>query len=217
MGNTVKEPDMQDRIVFCDFDGTITVQETFVAVLKQYSPKAVDIIPQIYDLKLTLRQGVRQMLEAIPSTAYPKILEFAKTAPLRAGLADFLQYLKQQHIPCIIISGGLQEMVEIALADFYPYLTAIYAVSVETTGEFLQVYSPVEGETEFVSKVDLMQQHPCREKIIIGDSVTDLNMALAGDTVFARDRLAHYLDERHIKYHFWENFHDIQSVLTKNC
>jgi 2-hydroxy-3-keto-5-methylthiopentenyl-1-phosphate phosphatase len=205
----------QDRIVFCDFDGTITVQETFVAILKQYAPQAKEIIPQIYDLKLTLREGVRQMLESIPTTAYPEILEFAKTQPLQAGLKEFLVFVRQQQVPCIIISGGLKGMVEIALGDLKSYITAIYAVEVHTIGDRLQVFSPVEGGTEFVDKVALMQRHPCYESIVIGDSVTDLNMALAGDVVFARDRLAQYLEERKVRYYTWETFHDIHSVLKE--
>jgi 2-hydroxy-3-keto-5-methylthiopentenyl-1-phosphate phosphatase len=220
MGCSMNSPNPdrpQDRIVFCDFDGTITIQETFVAILKQYAPLAKEMIPQIYDLKLTLREGVRQMLESIPTTAYPEILEFAKTQPLQAGLKEFLVFLQQQKIPCIIISGGLKGMVEMALSDLKSYITAIYSVEVETTGDRFQVFSPAEGETDFVDKVALMQRHPCHESIVIGDSVTDLNMALAGDVVFARDRLAQYLEERKVRYYSWETFHDIYSVLKETC
>lgn len=215
MNQLIPDRPTSDRVVFCDFDGTITVQETFVAILKQYAPQAQEIIPQIYDLKMTLREGVHQMLASISAAAYPEILEFAKSQPLRPGLENFLAFLQQQQVPCIIISGGLKGMVEIALGDLKSYITAIYAVEVETTGDRFQVFSPAEGETEFVAKVALMQQYPCQERIVIGDSVTDLNMALAGDVVFARDRLAQYLAERKIQYYDWETFHDIHSVLRE--
>jgi 2-hydroxy-3-keto-5-methylthiopentenyl-1-phosphate phosphatase len=207
---------MKPRIVFCDFDGTITEQETFVAVLKQYSPTlAAECIPQIYALKMTLREGVRKMLEAIPAAAYPEILAFAKTQPQRSGFPEFLTFLQQHQTPCVIISGGLKGMVEAALGNLTSHIEAIYAVDVDTTGDRFQVYSPAEGETEFVSKVDLMQRHPCQEKIVIGDSVTDLQMALAGDMVFARDRLAQYLAERSIPHHLWQDFSDIQDILRR--
>ena len=39
-----------------------------------------------------------------------------------------------------------------------------------------------------------MAQYTAESKIAIGDSVTDINMALAADIVFARDRLQGYLD-----------------------
>ena len=205
---------MDQRIVFCDFDGTITVDETFVAVLRRYAPElSAELIPQMYQLKLTLREGVRRMLESIHSSAYPEILEFVRTQRQRTGLPEFLAFLEQHQVPFVVISGGLQGMVAAALEPLQSQIQAIYGVEVDTTGDRFQVTSPAEGETDFVDKVALMSRHPAHEKIIIGDSVTDLNMALAADIVFARDRLADYLDERNIPYHPWHNFYDIKKVL----
>jgi 2-hydroxy-3-keto-5-methylthiopentenyl-1-phosphate phosphatase len=39
-------------------------------------------------------------------------------------------------------------------------------------------------------------------------------MALVGDVVFARDRLAEYLGDRDVAYHPWDDFHDIQKILA---
>jgi 2-hydroxy-3-keto-5-methylthiopentenyl-1-phosphate phosphatase len=207
---------MDRRIVFCDFDGTITVDETFVAILRRYAPElSAELIPQMYQLKLTLREGVRRMLESIASSAYPEILEFVSTQPQRAGLPEFLTFLEEHQVPFVVISGGLQGMVAATLEPLQSQITAIYGVEVDTTGDRFQVTSPAEGETDFVDKIVLMNRHPAQQKIAIGDSVTDLNMALAADVVFARDRLARYLDERDIPYHPWHDFFDIKTVLEE--
>ncbi len=42
--------------------------------------------------------------------------------------------------------------------------------------------------TELVAKVLVMEEYPADEKIEIGDSSTDFNMALHAPMVFARDR-----------------------------
>ena len=56
------------RIVFCDFDGTITAVETFVAMFKEFAPDvSAAVLPQLYNRQITLRQGVRQILESILS------------------------------------------------------------------------------------------------------------------------------------------------------
>ena len=90
----------------------------------------------------------------------------------------------------------------------------IYAGSVDTTGELLRPYSTMEGETEFIAKVKAMAQYPAAEKIAIGDSVTDINMALAADLVFARDRLVGYLDAENKPYIEWQDFFDIRDRLA---
>jgi 2-hydroxy-3-keto-5-methylthiopentenyl-1-phosphate phosphatase len=205
-----------ERIVFCDFDGTITAQETFVAVLKRFTPDlAAELIPKMYALELTLREGVLQMLESMPSSAYAEIIDFAASQPLRPGLPEFLDFLQAQAVPFVVITGGLKGMVEAAIPALLPQIHAVYGAEISTEGPYLQVHSPALGDSELVSKVELMQRYPAQQTIIIGDSVTDLKMALAGNVVFARDHLAEYLGDRNVPYYSWNNFHDIQKALAK--
>lgn len=204
------------RIVFCDFDGTITAEETFVAVLKRFAPAvSAELIPQMYTQQLTLRQGVRQILESIPSSCYPEILEFTKLQPLRPGFTALLDWLESQAVPMVVISGGLRGMVEVVLGDLRQRVDAIHAVDVNTSGSRLQVLSEFEGGTELVDKVQVMAQYPADEKIAIGDSLTDLNMALKTPVVFARDRLAQYLDRQQKPYIPWNDFFDVRDYLTQ--
>jgi 2-hydroxy-3-keto-5-methylthiopentenyl-1-phosphate phosphatase len=201
------------RIVFCDFDGTITATETFVAVLKKFAPEpAGELIPQMYSLKLTLREGVRRILESIPSSRLPEIIEFTRTQPIRPGLPEFLDFLDSQQIPFVVVSGGLRLMVEAALEKL-GRTQAIHAIDVDASGSYLRVLSAYEGETELVDKVKVMELYPADEKIAIGDSVTDLNMGLTAPIVFARDRLAQYLDERNKQYTLWNDFFDVRDSL----
>ena len=202
------------RIVFCDFDGTITATETFVAVLKKFAPElAAELMPQMYSLKVTLREGVRQILESIPSSRLPEIIEFTRTQPIRPGLPEFLDFLASQHIPFVVVSGGLRLMVE-AVLEKLGRTQPIHAIDVDANGSYLRVLSAYEGETELVDKVKVMQLYPADEKIAIGDSVTDLNMGLTAPIVFARDRLAQYLDERNKQYTPWNNFFDVRDSLS---
>jgi 2-hydroxy-3-keto-5-methylthiopentenyl-1-phosphate phosphatase len=184
------------RLVCCDFDGTITVRETFVAMLETFSPeKAAQIIPELYAQRITLRDGVRQMLEAIPADQYPEILESAKTEAIRPGLIELLDFLDSQNVPFVVVSGGLRGMVETTLGKLVDRVKGIHALEIDVCGKFLRPYSEFEGSTEMVEKVKVVSQYQIEEWVAIGDSVTDLNMAMAAPLVFARSRLSQYLDE----------------------
>jgi 2-hydroxy-3-keto-5-methylthiopentenyl-1-phosphate phosphatase len=206
-----------NSIVFCDFDGTITAQETFVAVLKEFAPElAAELIPQMYALKVTLRDGVRRILESIPSSRLPEIIEFTQQKPMRAGLLELLDFLESRDVPFVVVSGGLRAMVEVVLGSLVERTHAIYAIDVDTSGSHFRVVSPYEGETELVDKVKVMNLYGTANiKIAIGDSVTDLNMASSAPVVFARDRLATYLDERNKPYIAWNDFFDIRTALIQ--
>ncbi|MBD2337123.1 HAD-IB family phosphatase [Calothrix sp. FACHB-156] len=204
------------RIIFCDFDGTITSEETFVAVLKKFAPQlSAKLLPEMYARRVTLREGVKTILESIPSSRYSEILEFTQPQPIRTGFVELLDFLEFQGVPLVVVSGGLRGMVETVLDNLVQRVHAIHAVDVETSGDFLKVNSQYEGGTELIAKVQVMAKYPAYQKIAIGDSLTDLNMALEANLVFARDRLAEYLDEHQKPYIPWNDFSQIRDYLVK--
>jgi 2-hydroxy-3-keto-5-methylthiopentenyl-1-phosphate phosphatase len=205
------------RIVFCDFDGTITVAETFVAMITRFAPEvSALVLPEIYAKRVTLRQGVRQMLESIPSSSYPELIEFTRVQPIRAGFVEFLDFLKTEQIPIVIISGGLHGMVASVLEPYLDKIQAIHAIEVDTSGDYLQVHSRYESGTEMVAKAEIVASYGADESIAIGDSITDWNMAMAASIVFALPPLTQYLDERKKSYLPWHNFIDIRDALAKS-
>ncbi|MDZ8092209.1 MAG: HAD-IB family phosphatase [Nostoc sp. DedQUE05] len=205
------------RIVFCDFDGTITVDETFVAVLKKFAPVlSAKLLPEMYAKRLTLREGVKEILQSIPSASYPEILEFTKPQLIRPGFIELLDFLEFQGVSLIVISGGLRGMVEVVLDRIVHRIEKIYAVDVDISSAYLKVNSEYEGDTELIAKVQVMDRYPADEKIAIGDSITDLNMGLQASVVFARSPLAEYLDEHQKPYIPWNDFFQIRDYLAKS-
>jgi 2-hydroxy-3-keto-5-methylthiopentenyl-1-phosphate phosphatase len=213
-----------DRVILCDFDGTITVEETFVAVLKHFAPElSAQLLPEMYHRRLTLRQGVRQILESIPSSRYTEILEFTRYREIRPGFTELLDFLESQAVPLVVVSGGLRGMVEVVLGSLVKRVRAIHAVDVDLSNSHLRVISEFEGESDLMDKVQVMLQYSSSGAIAIGDSLTDLNLALAAPVVFARvseaipqeARLAYYLEQRQKSYIPWNDFFEIRSHLTQ--
>ena len=210
------------RIVFCDFDGTITATETFADMLKEFAPElTAKLLPLMYARKITLKAGVTQILGSISVDKYPAIIKRTAESPIRSGLQEFLEFLKLNNVPFVVISGGLEGMVKAVLEysregkTLISEVMAIHAADIDLTGTHLQVISQWEGETELVDKVKIMSQYPAAETIAIGDSVTDINMGLQADLVFARDRLQAYLDKEGKTYIPWDNFFDIRDRLIE--
>jgi 2-hydroxy-3-keto-5-methylthiopentenyl-1-phosphate phosphatase len=182
--------------------------------LKEFAPElAAELIPQMYALKVTLREGVRKILESIPSSRLPEIIEFSRTQPMREGLPELLDFLDSQDVPFVVVSGGLREMVEVVMGELGQRVRGIHAIALDTSDSHFRVLSPYEGDTELVDKVKVMEMYPADGKIAIGDSVTDLNMAISASVVFARDRLVQYLEERHQTYIPWNDFFDVRDAL----
>ena len=202
------------RFVFCDFDGTITAKESLEAVFKQFTP---DLFQPVKDkmmaLDMSLREGVRQLLESIPSKHYPDILAYVQQIPIRPGFDALLDFLDEQGVPFVIVSGGLRGMVDARLGDIAGRVHKIFALDADTSGEYIQVRSDFEGGMELMAKVDVMNLFDAKESVIIGDGVTDINMARQGSIVFARDSLAFFLKHMGVAYRQWSDFFDIVNAL----
>jgi len=172
------------------------------------------LVPEMYALRVTLKDGVRRLLESIPSRRYPEILDYVRSKPIRPGFVEFLDFLEDKEVPFVLVSGGLRGMVETVLGPLVERFQAVYATDLDTSGKYLQVRSEYEGETEVISKVKVMAKYNPEESIAIGDGVTDLNIAMNASLVFARDNLTKYLDERQKPYIRWDTFFDIRDHLA---
>ncbi|WP_051188705.1 hypothetical protein [[Leptolyngbya] sp. PCC 7376] len=62
-----------------------------------------------------------------------------------------------------------------------------------------------------------MKKYQYEKAIAIGDGLTDINMALKADLIFARKHLRNYLDqEGKTNYVAWEAFDDICQYLEQS-
>lgn len=203
-----------DRIVFCDFDGTITTEDAFVHVCKHFAPEKSDLfLKKVLKGTITLREGIRMIVESIHSSEYQKMLDYVHNSTIRSGLNELIDYLDEKHVPFIVVSGGLKGLVSRQLGNIEKRVEAIYAADVETDSEYLKVTSDFEDGPELVNKTQVMRQYNYKEAIAIGDGITDHNMALKSSVVFARKHLANYLESKKHPFHSWEDFHDIVKIL----
>jgi len=216
------KPNFPAYAIFCDFDGTITAEDTFTGMLKAVAPHLCEqYLPDIYAQQLTLREGVKRIIKSIPSHCYSAMIEYVDGIPLRPGFIELVQFALDYHIPFHVVSGGLKDMVKQVLTEqtlgnrpLIEQVASINAVAIDTSQAYLQPISDYEQGTELVAKVEVMNQYPAQTTIAIGDSITDLNIALNANVSFARDRLASYLDELEKVYYPWDNFFTVRDQLA---
>ena len=183
-------------------------------VFKRFTPDQFEPVKKkMMSLELTIREGVRQLVESIPSARYPEILKYAKEVPIRPGFEQMLDFLDARGVPFVIVSGGLRGMVEASLGKLVHRMHKIFAVDADTSGEFIKLKSDFEGDTELMAKVDVMNLFDAKQTIAIGDGATDINMAQQADLVFARDTLAFFLDHMKTPYKRWSDFFDVKKEL----
>ncbi len=204
-------------MVFTDFDGTITVNETFRKVLHAFVPeRAQEIMPQLDAGTMTLREGVTALVAAIPSDQRRAIIEFTAAEPLRPGFGELTGFLAERRIPLVVVSSGLGFYIEARLAPWRHRIQAVHALDVDCSGPLMALRLAHDHPREAMPKAWILRSYETDTRIAIGDALSDFEMVEAADRVFARDRLLQYLRENHRAVTPFEDFFDIIRTLQEN-
>lgn len=204
----------EKMMVFCDFDGTITEEETlehFIEECLQIDVKQLS--EEMVKKGYTVKRGIKEQMERIPSQTYKSVLHRTGRRKIREGFVEFLRYMQHLEVPVVVVSGGLEEMVMDSLSDYKDMIAAIYHAKADLSQEYVHYYSEYESEEELVSKVTIMRKYDVQTTICIGDSYTDKIMAVHSDIVFARDRLAKAMRECDKSYYEFDTFFDIIEIM----
>ena len=208
---------MYKKIVFIFFDGTITTEDTLVgAIFPFVDPKEVDEYNgKLEKGEMTLSQVVRYAYDGRPAEWLPKMLEYIDKVKIRPGFKEFLDKMKEMEIPVVVISGGVRQFSERKLTPYMDELTDLHAVTLSTENDEMHLISQYDDGNELLKKTDVMALYDYEYAIGIGDSFTDMNMAQAVDTIFARDVLAKYLEKQGKSYIPYEDFFDVVKVMEE--
>ena len=198
------------KIIFCDFDGTITAEDTLEGFIQQFITEDIRVLGHEMAKKgYTVKRGIKEMMAMIPSDKYEAGTEYFRRIKLREGFGEFLDKAAGLGIPVVVLSGGIRDMTELVLAPYRDKILDLWAGKVDLSGEQVRFYSDFETETELVGKVNIIRGYDCEHVICIGDSYTDVEMALYAQEVYARDRLAAAMAQAGKSYCTFETFYDI--------
>lgn len=206
---------MYDQILFIDFDGTITSEETLEGAMRlcvdpaRYREKAAEFLAG----KCTLAETIRYAFAHIESARLPDILAYVRGVPVRPGFAELLDAMERMNMPVVVISGGMKPYVEEKLAPYRDKLLAVHSVEIDASGPFMELSSEAEVDGELMQKTLVMARYSYKRAICVGDSHTDARMALACDRVFARDGLARILERKGVPFTEWNDFYDVARAI----
>ncbi|WP_248925485.1 2-hydroxy-3-keto-5-methylthiopentenyl-1-phosphate phosphatase [Paenibacillus hamazuiensis] len=208
----------RQRIIFCDFDGTITVNDNIVAIMKHFKPEGWDkLVEQVLSKQISISEGVGAMFALLPSSRQKEVVDYAiSNAVIRPGFRELLDYCREQDVKFLVTSGGIDFFVYPLLAPFSIPQENIYCNGSDFTGERIRIVWPHPCDEQChnecgMCKTTIIRSYPSDryEKILIGDSVTDFEGAKLVDTVFARSHLIDMCKEIGLPYHPFNDFYDI--------
>lgn len=212
------------KIVFCDFDGTITVNDNIIAIIKHFKPDGwEELVQKTISTEISIKEGVGSLFRLLPTTMQKEVVEFGiHNAKIRDGFAQFVDYCKQEQIEFYVTSGGIDFFVYPILAAFNIDEDHIYCNGSDFSGERIEILWPYPCDEHChnecgMCKPTVMRQFPAEqyERILIGDSVTDFEGAKLADRVFSRSHLTEKCHQLGIAHTEFDTFYDIIEAMKQ--
>ncbi|MBS2968553.1 2-hydroxy-3-keto-5-methylthiopentenyl-1-phosphate phosphatase [Metabacillus sp. KIGAM252] len=212
-------------VIFCDFDGTITINDNIIEIMKQFAPPEWEELKnQVLNRTISVKEGVGKMFSLLPSSKREEITSYLlDQAEIREGFTEFAAYAKEQNIELYIVSGGIDFFVH-PLLNGQIEQQKIFCNEADFQGEQILIHWPHPCDADSGCEMECGCCKPSiirgiastdQEIIVIGDSVTDLEAAKMADFVIARDYLLDKVKEQHLSFEPFETFHDVVSILEK--
>lgn len=212
---------MSKPVIFCDFDGTVTEKDNIIAIMNRFAPEGWEELKEgVLNRTISIREGVGKMFSLLPVSLKEEIIQFAvENARIRPGFQEFLEFAHEEGIPVYIVSGGIDFFLEPIINQFGP-IAGIYCNGSDFTGDTIKIEWPNKCDDKCSNDCGCCKPSIMRKleqsgtyKIVIGDSVTDLEAAKKADYVLARDYLKNKCDEWEIPHTPFETFYDCIEAL----
>lgn len=95
--------------IICDFDGTITMNDNIINIMKTFAPPEwMALKDGVLSKTLSIKEGVGRMFGLLPSSLKEEITSFVlEDAKIREGFREFVAFINEHEIPFYVISGGM--------------------------------------------------------------------------------------------------------------
>lgn len=205
--------------VFCDFDGTISVEDSTDHVLSQLAD------PQWHDVEAAWEAGLIGSAECMQRqialiNASPDLLDdVLDEIAIDPYFVSFLQFCQSRQFPVAIISDGVDYFIRRILGRHHLTGLPIFAnhLQIRRSGD----------KTSFVLQSPLRdsrchsQSGVCKCKIVntgqgglfIGDGRSDFCASRQAQLVFAKGKLADFCADHYIPFIPYMNFADITAQM----
>jgi len=207
-------------IVFTDFDGTITKEDTLVMVLDRFACRPWgDIEDLVTQNKMTEREALQAEFDLV-TASFSEVLHFLQeNVQIDETFKKFVEWCRKNKFPLTVLSGGFRPFIDITFKKFdIANGIHIYANMVEVINAKWKIIPSqlpkINNLCNHCKTHHLVQAKKEHNTIVyIGNGNTDRCPAAQADVIFAKESLAQFLNDNKHTYHNFKNFSHIQEQL----
>ena len=213
----------KSAIVVCDFDGTITKEDSINKFLEKFADKKwLEVEEEWVNGKISTCIAMTAQFEMIKDMTEKKLEEYFNSVEVDDYFKEFCKICREKNIDIAVVSDGLKFFIDRIFQINEIKDIPVFSNKAEFINNKFQI--------EFPHKID-----DCRNKsgtckckfvqefkkdynkiIYVGDGVSDYCVADKADVLFAKKRLMLYCKKEKIPFIKYDNFRKVIDYVTAN-
>lgn len=210
-------------IVVCDFDGTITKEDSINKFLEEFADKTwLDVEAKWVNGEISTCEAMTSQFGMIKNMTEEKLDEYFNSVEIDDYFKKFCEICKEKGIDIVIVSDGLKLFIDRILEINNIKNIPIYSNELNFVNEKFHINFPHKIEDckhksgtckcSFIEKF----RKDYKNIIYVGDGVSDYCVADKANVLFAKKRLKLYCIKEKIPYTEYDNFRKVTDYVTTN-
>lgn len=211
----------KDKVIFCDFDGTMTVDDVVDKLLSEYGDEPWMEIEELWEAgKIGSETCLILQLACIKHITADDLMRFASDMAIDPYLCEFVRFVRESSIDLYVLSDGFDCFIERILGNH-----GIASLPTFANGLTIEDNKPIPsfpfkvGQCHSGSgmcKCAIIEKYRADRLVIyIGDGGSDKCAVRNADIVFAKGKLSNYCSANSIDFIEFSNFGDVMKFLIE--
>ena len=204
------------NVIYCDFDGTITKNDSVNEFLKKYTgDKWLESEKLWIDGKLSSRENAIIQVGLLKNVSQKQLDDYINSIEIDDYFLEFVDLVKSNNIKLTILSDGFDLFIQKVLERYNLNIPYYANKLIYKDGEFSIEFPHYNENCE--KKAGMCKCEKVKENCFcyIGDGTSDLCIASKADFLFASKKLHQYCKENNIQHTHFTSFCNIIEVIDK--
>lgn len=211
---------MSDVQIFCDFDGTITKEDTLNKFLRTYADKKwLELEDDWLDGKIGSRECTFEQMKLVPELSDDEMKDFIDSIQIDERFVEFISYVKEKNIDFYIVSDGFDYFINTILECNNISGITVFSNHLEVKDrkyicEFPYTSSKCNIKAG-MCKCNIVKKYAEKKPplMYIGDGFSDFCVSHKADILFAKGKLLEYCKNNKNNKRNLIGFRDFKEIL----
>lgn len=201
--------------IYCDFDGTITKNDSVNEFFEMYAPNWIDSEKLWIEGKISSRENAIIQVGLLKNVSQQELEDYINSIEIDDYFLDFVDYVKSNNIKLTILSDGFDLFIK-KILERYNLDIPFYANKlIYKNGDFSIEFPFYNENCDKKAGMCKCQKVTESSFCYIGDGTSDLCIASKANLLFASKNLHKYCAKNLIKHYYFETFSSIIKELRR--